>query len=78
MNFNNTLKNLSLHTRDLQVELYESKIKKIMTTLQNTIEKAWDNRALLQEETTTTAIREVIALLDAGTLRVAEPTADGW
>ncbi|RKS02024.1 2,3,4,5-tetrahydropyridine-2,6-dicarboxylate N-succinyltransferase [Flavobacterium sp. 102] len=47
-----------------------------MTTLQNIIEKAWDNRALLQEETTTTAIREVIALLDAGTLRVAEPTAD--
>ena len=49
-----------------------------MTTLQNTIEKAWDNRALLQEETTTNAIREVIAMLDAGTLRVAEPTANGW
>lgn len=57
-------------------------IKKVkfenMTTLQDTIEKAWDNRALLQEETTTNAIREVIALLDAGTLRVAEPTANGW
>jgi 2,3,4,5-tetrahydropyridine-2-carboxylate N-succinyltransferase len=51
---------------------------KTMTSLQNTIEKAWDNRALLQEETTTNAIREVIALLDAGTLRVAEPTANGW
>jgi 2,3,4,5-tetrahydropyridine-2-carboxylate N-succinyltransferase len=49
-----------------------------MTTLQNTIEKAWDNRTLLQEETTTNAIREVIAMLDAGTLRVAEPTANGW
>ncbi|MFY8008812.1 MAG: 2,3,4,5-tetrahydropyridine-2,6-dicarboxylate N-succinyltransferase, partial [Flavobacterium sp.] len=49
-----------------------------MTTLQNTIEKAWENRALLQEETTTNAIREVIAMLDAGTLRVAEPTANGW
>jgi 2,3,4,5-tetrahydropyridine-2-carboxylate N-succinyltransferase len=49
-----------------------------MTTLQDTIEKAWDNRALLQEETTTSAIREVIALLDAGTLRVAEPTTNGW
>lgn len=49
-----------------------------MTTLQNTIESAWDNRALLQEETTTNAIREVIALLDAGTLRVAEPTPNGW
>jgi len=49
-----------------------------MTNLQNTIETAWENRALLQEENTTKAIREVIALLDAGTLRVAEPTADGW
>ena len=52
-----------------------------MINLQSIIEKAWENRALLQEETTTTAIREVIALLDAGTLRVAEPnpeTSGGW
>ncbi|RTY92422.1 2,3,4,5-tetrahydropyridine-2,6-dicarboxylate N-succinyltransferase [Flavobacterium sp. GT3R68] len=49
-----------------------------MDALQTTIEQAWDNRALLQEEKTTTAIRHVIDLLDAGTLRVAEPTADGW
>lgn len=64
-------------TRAFAPELYEVKFE-TMTTLQNIIEKAWDNRALLQEETTTTAIREVIALLDAGTLRVAEPTANGW
>jgi 2,3,4,5-tetrahydropyridine-2-carboxylate N-succinyltransferase len=31
----------------------------------------------LQEEITTT-IREVIELLDAGKLRVAEPKGDGW
>lgn len=49
-----------------------------MNALQLIIEQAWENRALLQEETTTTAIREVIDLLDAGTLRVAEPTANGW
>jgi len=49
-----------------------------MVTLQNVIETAWENRALLQEELTINAIREVISLLDAGTLRVAEPTADGW
>ena len=49
-----------------------------MSNLQSIIEQAWENRALLQEETTTTAIREVIALLDAGTLRVAEPKGDGW
>ena len=47
-----------------------------MTNLQTIIEQAWENRALLQEETTTNAIREVIDLLDAGTLRVAEPKGD--
>jgi 2,3,4,5-tetrahydropyridine-2-carboxylate N-succinyltransferase len=49
-----------------------------MHHLQTTIEAAWDNRALLQEAATTAAIRQVIDLLDAGTLRVAEPTASGW
>lgn len=49
-----------------------------MTALQQTIEKAWDDRSLLQQEETTAAIRNVINLLDAGTLRVAEPTANGW
>ncbi|MFZ4436212.1 MAG: 2,3,4,5-tetrahydropyridine-2,6-dicarboxylate N-succinyltransferase [Flavobacterium psychrophilum] len=49
-----------------------------MHTLQTTIEAAWDNRALLQEAATTAAIRQVIDLLDVGTLRVAEPTATGW
>ena len=49
-----------------------------MTELKNIIEKAWENRALLQEESTTTAIRRVIDLLDNGLLRVAEPTPEGW
>jgi 2,3,4,5-tetrahydropyridine-2-carboxylate N-succinyltransferase len=49
-----------------------------MTNLQATIEQAWENRALLQEETTQKAIREVIELLDSGKLRVAEPTNNGW
>lgn len=49
-----------------------------MTELKPIIEKAWENRALLQEETTIAAIREVIELLDNGKLRVAEPTAEGW
>ncbi|WP_026710435.1 2,3,4,5-tetrahydropyridine-2,6-dicarboxylate N-succinyltransferase [Flavobacterium filum] len=49
-----------------------------MNNLQPIIEKAWENRALLQEETTTAVIREVIELLDNGKLRVAEPTTDGW
>ena len=49
-----------------------------MTNLQQTVEQAWENRALLKEETTIKAIREVIELLDSGTLRVAEPTEKGW
>ncbi|MBP6180662.1 2,3,4,5-tetrahydropyridine-2,6-dicarboxylate N-succinyltransferase [Flavobacterium sp.] len=47
-----------------------------MNQLQTIIEQAWENRALLQEETTTNAIREVIELLDSGKLRVAEPKGD--
>ncbi len=49
-----------------------------MTELQQIIENAWENRELLKEETTTSAIRNVIDLLDKGELRVAEPVADGW
>ena len=47
-----------------------------MTELQQIIEKAWDDRALLKEEKTTSAIRNVIDLLDKGELRVAEPIED--
>ncbi|MFK7000122.1 2,3,4,5-tetrahydropyridine-2,6-dicarboxylate N-succinyltransferase [Flavobacterium oreochromis] len=49
-----------------------------MQNLQNIIEKAWEDRSLLQEEATQEAIREVVNLLDAGTLRVAEPISSGW
>ena len=49
-----------------------------MENLRNIIESAWDDRALLKEEQTINAIREVVRLLDLGTLRVAEPTAHGW
>lgn len=47
-------------------------------SLQQTIENIWDNRDLLQQEYSKTAIREVIALLDKGELRVAQPTENGW
>jgi 2,3,4,5-tetrahydropyridine-2-carboxylate N-succinyltransferase len=49
-----------------------------MNELQPIIEQAWENRALLQETTTTDAIRAVIELLDSGKLRVAEPKGDSW
>lgn len=43
-----------------------------------TIEKAWEDRSLLKEAATQKAIREVIDLLDAGKLRCAEPSENGW
>lgn len=46
--------------------------------MQKTIEAAWENRELLKEENTQKTIREVIALLDNGNLRVAEPLDAGW
>lgn len=55
-------------------------MKKIlkMTELQSIIEKAWNNRDLLKEDNTINTIRKVVDLLDAGELRVAEPTDNGW
>ncbi len=47
-------------------------------SLQTKIEEIWDNRELLQNEDNQAIIREVIAKLDLGELRVAEPTATGW
>jgi 2,3,4,5-tetrahydropyridine-2-carboxylate N-succinyltransferase len=49
-----------------------------MNSLRTIIETAWDNRELLQDSSTTAAIREVIELLDQGSLRVAEHTPNGW
>ena len=42
------------------------------------IEKAWEDRSLLQDTATQAAIRGVVDSLDKGTLRVAEPTPGGW
>ncbi len=49
-----------------------------MNELKSLIELAWENREKLQEVETTTAIREVINLLDSGKIRVAEPVSEGW
>ena len=42
------------------------------------IEKAWEDRTLLQDSTTQAAIRSVVERLDKGELRVAEPISGGW
>ena len=49
-----------------------------MQELKNSIEQAWENRELLQQEATQNAIRKVIDLIDNGKLRTAEPTEGGW
>ena len=49
-----------------------------MSQFQNTIEEAWENRALLEDKSVQEVIRSVIDQLDMGDLRVAEPTANGW
>ena len=49
-----------------------------MDSLKQTIEAAWENRALLKEKATQSAIKSIIALLDEGKLRVAEPKANEW
>jgi 2,3,4,5-tetrahydropyridine-2-carboxylate N-succinyltransferase len=49
-----------------------------MKEIRNIIEAAWENREKLKEAEVQEAVREVIALLDAGQIRVAEPTDKGW
>lgn len=46
--------------------------------LRGKIEQVWDDRSLLKDENMVASIREAVALLDNGTLRVAEPEGDGW
>lgn len=46
--------------------------------LRKTIELAWEDRSLLENEDVRAVIRSVIELLDKGELRVAEPTGNAW
>jgi 2,3,4,5-tetrahydropyridine-2-carboxylate N-succinyltransferase len=49
-----------------------------MKDIRAVIEQAWEQRELLQQEETQNAVRAVVDALDSGTLRVAEPTENGW
>src|SRR6266850_262785 len=44
---------------------------------QEIIDKVWNNRDLLKDESVQKTISEVIEQLDKGKIRVAEPLADG-
>lgn len=49
------------------------KIRIMYDELKTIVERAWDDRALLRQAPVQQAVREVIALLDTGRLRTAEP-----
>ena len=44
----------------------------------NLIEKAWDDRSLLNDPEVQDEINKTIELLDKGLIRVAEPGENGW
>ncbi len=46
--------------------------------LQSLIEKAWDDRSLINDPEYSNAITSIVEQLDLGKLRIAEPTDDGW
>lgn len=46
--------------------------------LQELIEQAWENREYLKDDRHRDSIREVIRLLDKGSIRVAGKTGNGW
>lgn len=48
-----------------------------MEKLKEVIERAWEDRAMLQTQEVKNAVNEVIELLDKGKIRVAEPTENG-
>jgi 2,3,4,5-tetrahydropyridine-2-carboxylate N-succinyltransferase len=53
----------------------------MMTDLKTIIDQAWDDRATLGLDTNgevRDAVETALGMLDAGTARVAEPTATGW
>lgn len=49
-----------------------------MEEFKKLIEKAWENRKLLEDKDVIEAIEGTVELLDKGKLRVAEPDGDGW
>lgn len=46
--------------------------------IKDTIEQAWENRELLKDIAVQLCIREVIEMLNEGSLRIAEPSGNGW
>jgi len=49
-----------------------------MNDLRDTIDAIWEDRSLLDQQSSKDAIRSVVELLDKGKLRVAEPVGNEW
>lgn len=49
-----------------------------MKEIKTIIEKAWEDKSLLNDPKTIDAINTVVEMLDKGKLRVAEPNGDKW
>ena len=49
-----------------------------LESLQQHIESIWDDRSLLSTDEAKASIRKVVAMLDKGELRVAEPSDNDW
>ena len=75
-------KNVAIASRGKQENAQECKSlknkKNIKYMVQELIEKAWNNRELLQDPATIEAIRSVIENLDKGKIRVAEQISGQW
>jgi 2,3,4,5-tetrahydropyridine-2-carboxylate N-succinyltransferase len=54
------------------------RFKSNIMELKQRVEKIWEDRTLLQQAENQEIIRSVIAQLDSGTLRVAQPIVGGW
>ncbi len=46
--------------------------------LKNIVQKTWEDRSLLANNSTKDAIKSIIELLDKGNIRVASPSESGW
>ena len=49
-----------------------------MDQLRQTIEAAWEDKALLQDQQVKDAVLETLSLLDLGKIRIAEPINETW
>ena len=49
-----------------------------LSNLESRINEIWDNRELLTNKSDQQIVRDVLALLDKGKIRVCEPVGEKW